>query len=284
LHEEGITGKGVNIAIIDQPLIIDHIEYPDRIRLYEEINVVPGTPSQMHGPGVTSIAVGKTVGVAPDANVYYIATFNFDPHDPEKEMDYSYEAQAIHRILEINKQLPADQKIRVISMSTGLNPAFKGYEDALAAINEAREAGIFPITVSLDTTYGQNILGLGRDPLSDPENFQSYRPPDWWAQDFFKQGALQSTLLIPMNSRTTASPTGKEDYVFYAPGGMSWTVPYLAGTYALAVQVKPDITPEEFLSAAMKTGKTIPIQHEGKEYQLGVILDPLALIEEIKGK
>jgi hypothetical protein len=87
-----------------------------------------------------------------------------------------------------------------------------------------------------------------------------------------------------MDSRTTASPTGKEDYVFYAPGGMSWTVPYLAGMYALAVQVKPDITPEEFLSAAMKTGKTIPIQHEGKEYQLGVILDPLALIEEIKGK
>ncbi len=79
LHEAGITGRGVNIAIIDQPLIIDHIEYADRIRLYEEINVVPGTPSQMHGPGVTSIAVGRTAGVAPHANVYYIAAFNFDP-------------------------------------------------------------------------------------------------------------------------------------------------------------------------------------------------------------
>lgn len=158
LHEEGITGKGVNIAIIDQPLIIDHIEYPDRIKLYEEINVVPGTPSQMHGPGVTSIAVVKTTGVAPDANVYYIAEFNFDPDDPNKEIDYSYTAQAIRRILEINKQLPADQKIRAISMSTGLNPAYKGYDQIISAVNEAKEAGIFPITVSLDKTHGQSIM------------------------------------------------------------------------------------------------------------------------------
>jgi hypothetical protein len=169
-------------------------------------------------------------------------------------------------------------------MSTGLNPVYKGYDECIAAINEAKEAGIFPITVSLDTTYGQNILGLGRDPLSDPDQFQSYEPADWWAQDFFKLGSLRDTLLIPMNSRTTASPTGKDDYAFYPQGGMSWTVPYLAGMYALAVQVRPDITPKEFLSAAMKTGKTIQIQHDGKKYEFGTILDPRALIEEIKNK
>jgi hypothetical protein len=87
-----------------------------------------------------------------------------------------------------------------------------------------------------------------------------------------------------MDSRTTASPTGKGDYVFYAQGGMSWAVPYLAGLYALAVQVKPDITPEEFLKEARKTGRTIQIQRDGKEYEFGIILDPRALIEEIKNK
>jgi subtilisin family serine protease len=284
LHEEGNTGKGVNIAIIDQPLIIDHIEYPDRIRLYEEVNVIYDMPSEMHGPGVTSIAVGNTVGVAPDANVYYIAEFNFDPHDPNAEIDYSYTAQSIRRILEINKQLPADQKIRAISMSTGLNPAYKGYDEIISAINEAKEAGIFPITVSLDKTHGQSILGLGRDPLSDPDQFQSYEPDPWWEQGFIEQGLPKETLLIPMDSRTTASPTGKEDYVFYAKGGMSWTVPYLAGLYALAAQVKPDITPEEFLNEARKTGRTIQIQRDGKEYDLGIILDPHALIKKIKSK
>jgi hypothetical protein len=91
-------------------------------------------------------------------------------------------------------------------------------------------------------------------------------------------------LLIPMEARTTASPTGRDDYVFFGAAGMSWTVPYLAGMYALAIQVKPDITPEEFLSAAIQTGKTIQIQHEGKEFPFGIILDPRALIEEIKSK
>ncbi len=59
-------------------LLVDHQEYRDRIRLYEEINIDKGTPAQMHGAAVASIAVGKTVGVAPEADLYYIAKFNTD--------------------------------------------------------------------------------------------------------------------------------------------------------------------------------------------------------------
>jgi hypothetical protein len=36
LHKRGITGRGVGIAILDQPLLVDHQEYGDRLRLYEE--------------------------------------------------------------------------------------------------------------------------------------------------------------------------------------------------------------------------------------------------------
>ena len=38
LHKEGITGRGVRIAILDQPLLVDHQEYADRLRLYEEVD------------------------------------------------------------------------------------------------------------------------------------------------------------------------------------------------------------------------------------------------------
>jgi hypothetical protein len=71
-------------------------------------------------------------------------------------------------------------------------------------------------------------------------------------------------------------------YVFHRQGGWSWSIPYLAGIYALAAQVKPDIAPEEFWSTALATGRTIQIEHNGREYQFGVIADPLALIEAIK--
>ena len=87
-----------------------------------------------------------------------------------------------------------------------------------------------------------------------------------------------------MDDRTTASSTGFDDYVFYAAGSVSWTNPCLAGMYALAAQVKPDVTPQVFWNVALKTGKTIPIQHDGKEYQFGVILDPQALMEALKSK
>jgi hypothetical protein len=124
--------------------------------------------------------------------------------------------------------------------------------------------------------------GLGRDPLADPNTFQSYAPGLWWQQWFFDQGFSSDVLMVPMDSRTTASPTGTEDYAFYREGGWSWSIPYLAGTYALAVQVKPDITPEEFWAIALQTGQTIQIQHDGKDYEFGIILDPQALVEAIK--
>jgi hypothetical protein len=56
----------------------------------------------------------------------------------------------------------------------------------------------------------------------------------------------------------------------------------VAGIYALAAQVKPDITPEEFWVTALETGRTIQIIHEGEEYSFGVILDPQALIAALQ--
>jgi hypothetical protein len=73
-HERGITGRGVGIAIVDQPLLIEHREYAGRLRLYEEIEIGPSEPSSMHGPAVASLAVGRTIGVAPEADLYYIGS------------------------------------------------------------------------------------------------------------------------------------------------------------------------------------------------------------------
>jgi len=62
-----------------------------------------------------------------------------------------------------------------------------------------------------------------------------------------------------MDSRTTASFTGISEYVFYREGGWSWSIPYIAGLYALAAQVDPEIPPERFWSLAMETGRTIEL-------------------------
>lgn len=287
LHNGGITGHGVGIAIVDQPLLIDHQEYKDRLRLYEEINVLPDAEATMHGAAVSSIALGGTLGVAPDADLYYIGSWTGDWETDTNNFTWNFNhyAQAVHRILEINQDLPDDHKIRVVALQIGWNPDQKGYEEITAAVNQAKAEGVFVISSSLSETHNLNFHGLGRNPLADPDEFESYEPGLWWKDYFYENGLFsKNTLLVPMDSRTTASPTGVDDYVFYRIGGWSWSIPYLAGMYALAAQVKPEITPDEFWETALDTGRTIQIQHDGKEYEFGVILDPPALIETLQSK
>lgn len=47
------------------------------------------------------------------------------------------------------------------------------------------------------------------------------------------------------------------------------------------VQKKPNITPNEFIEKAFETGTDKTIVHNGREYTLGTIVDPVKLIESL---
>lgn len=291
LHKKGITGKGVGIAIIDQALLVEHKEYKDNLKLYEEIHYPEGE-AQMHGPAVASIAVGKNVGVAPEAELYYIAEQHWEYKNNDFEYDFNWLAQSINRILEINKSLSKERKIRVISISVGWNEGQKGYKEVMAAVEEAKKQNVFVVSSALFSSYGYLFHGLGRNSLKNPDEVSSYEPGSWWAKSFYngemgkkiKELKVEDMLLVPMDSRAVASPTGKEDYVFYRQGGWSWSIPYIAGLYALACQVKPDITPEVFWTEALKTGETITVEDNNKKYELGKIVSPWTLINNLQSQ
>lgn len=285
LHSQGITGKGIGIAIIDQTLLVDHAEYKDRIKLYEENEEAGKYEAQMHGPAVASIAVGKTVGVAPEADLYYIAGDLGTYENYNFEYDFSLLAKNIDRILEVNEGLPDANKIRVISVSIGWSKNQKGYEEITEAVNRAKEAGIFVVSSSLEETFGYRFHGLGKYPMSDADNFESYKPGSWWednAEDIFRNN-LGNVLLAPMDFRCTAAPNGVNDYVVYSSGGWSWTIPYIAGVYALACQADPDITYDEFWNIALETGKSVTIKgSKGQEYTMERIINPKGIIDRVK--
>ncbi|MCR2044047.1 S8 family serine peptidase [Anaerosalibacter massiliensis] len=272
LHKKGITGKGIGLAIIDQSLLVDHIEYKEQLKMYEEIHCW-GEKAQMHGSAVASIAVGKTVGVAPEADLYYIAeTHGVYNEQGEYVLDLTWTSQCIDRIVEINKTLPEEKKIRVISISLGIGQELNGYEKVFDSIEKAKQDGIYTIYVESDP-----YLGLDRDPLKDPDDINSFTKGRFWKDMTYSNDKL----LIPMDSRCTASPTGVNDYVLYRNGGISWVTPYVAGLYALACQVRPDITPEIFWSYAFNTSDTIFIDNSNEE-QFGKIVNPVRLIENIE--
>jgi membrane protease YdiL (CAAX protease family) len=272
LHAQGITGRGVGIGIIDGTLLVEHEEYAERLMWYEEL-VLPGaSAATLHGAAVASLALGRTVGVAPEAQLYYL-----NPGPDPAHLDFHYYAQAVRRLLAINAQLPPENRIRVISISTGWLPGFPGYEDMRDAVAEAEAAGILVVHVA------NTPKGLGRPPLADPDTFTSYGPGLFWASNLYAGTlAAEDPLLAPMDSRTVAAPADPHHYTFGRDGGQSWVPPYTAGLYALAAQVYPDVTPELFWELAHETGCPLNVEHEGQTYYVGRMLDPGALIGRLK--
>ena len=301
LHARGITGRGVNIAIIDNALLVDHIEYAGRVKMYDHMHYLDGgNTAHMHAPGVASIAIGNTVGVAPEASLYALACSSFNASDKGMDLDFTWTAKAIDRIVAVNKTLPAGQKIRVLSMSTIWCPVNKGYKEVMEAVKRAEAEGIFVISCALfDTSqFKYCVYGLSADRAADRDAFDSFQPIPWPDyikmishmtgnadnyEKIFAEHPPAEQLMVPILPRTLASPTGTKDYVYYGRGGWSWGVPYIAGLYALACQVRPDVTPEIFWSEALKTGEPRKIIREGKEYS-GKIINPLKLIEALSNK
>lgn len=272
LHQQGITGKGVNVGIIDGRLLVDHKEFKDNIRVYEETFEMEG-PAFYHSTPITSILVGDSNGVAPDVGVYYMAYLdeNIDYEDGYLEL-----AKAIERLVEINGTLSEDEKIKVISISSGWNPESENAKGIYEAIEKAKAENIFVISARMFETHELFFEGVKRNPIDDPDNVSLYfysKPPN----------GGKDILLVPMDARWMASSTGQEDYVMYSNGAWSMAIPYISGLYALACQVNPDITPDEFWDIAISTGDLVKQSSFSSDYKdkNAKIVNPVKLINTI---
>jgi hypothetical protein len=272
LHKKGITGKGVNVGIIDTKLFSMHNEYHDRLKLYEEAIPIEGPP-HYHGTSILSILAGKNTGVAPEADIYYIG---YDP-DSTAVPYVDQLAKGLERLLEINRELPEKEKLRVISVSSGWSDVnAKKAESLYYAIAAAKKEGIFVLTARAYETDQVYFDGLDRAFLGDPDDIGSYIPV---ITSSLEPNA--KALLIPMYGRTMASPTDADDYVYYGDGGWSMVVPYISGLYTLACQVKPEITPDEFWKIALETGTPLDQQKYGQEFDGYVIVNPVKLFNSL---
>ncbi len=284
LHRQGITGRGVGIAVIDNPLLVGHSEYANRLHLYEEFNIADDESAHWHGTACLSLAGGKTVGVAPESDLYFFAAW------PRKSAaaDMTSRVQAVRRILQINRQLPQGRRIRVISMSMGWTPTMRGYNDMQAAAEEVERSGILFVTPNFKSRYEVGLMGIGRAPRSNPNDFGQYRIARSYSQLatskplFAFQLTMGKWLFVPTDNRTVASSTGADAYAYWRYAGLSWAVPYLAGVYALACQVHPDVTPERFLRLAADTGRSTKLEVGGKTLSFGRVVDPAALLRRLQ--
>lgn len=261
LHERGITGQGIVVAIIDQKLDINHPEYKDSIADYSEYGETEKEAISMHGPSVTSLFVGKDCGVAPGAKLVYKAV--------PTGRNFLFEAKALNDIIEKNKIVPQDEKVRVVGCSIGYRTEKPepGLNEWINALKKAKDAGIFVVDVGgdqIDVSFG------GGGSPDNKDNFENYLP--WLGQD-----SGDEELVVPSDYRTMASSWNKEgQYMYNGRGGISWSVPYLAGLFALALQINPGMKRGEL---AKIINKSAVVNKKGLR-----IVNPKGIIELAKEK
>ena len=277
LHQQGITGKGVNIAIIDQALS-PHQEYNENIAFYKNFEKYAST-GDMHGAAVASIAVGKKVGVAPEAKLYYVSANFSDYYKNDEPFNAYIYTQAIEYLLELNKTLPKEDKIFAIAMSRGFNETDYGRKEFLNALEKAKEQNILVLTTNDVSTVSRPCY------CANPDKISSYtKPALWFDEKDVSNYSLINDICVPTDFRIIASPTGENDYVAYSNGGLSWAVPYLAGIAALAKQVNPDLTPQEFMYIAHKTAQNVEVKKGNSSAKAKYFINPQALIKELQNR
>jgi subtilisin family serine protease len=242
------------VAIIDQPLLKDHIEYADRIVQYETIDV-QGVPVQMHGPPVASIAVGKTCGVAPEASLHYFAVPMWKP-------DNQPYCDIIDELIRVNKDPNTSEQVRVVSISTGMFPQQANFDRWKEALKKAEQHGILAVTCAQDTfSYGMLARTSGKDP-DDPAGYHTGL-----------YGVRPGAVLVPASNRTTAGHRGRDVYTYWREAGMSWATPYLAGLAALAYQVNPEVEPKTIIRLWRQTAV---------QTDVGLVINPLGFVEAVR--
>lgn len=261
LHNQGYTGAGVNIAYIDQPILEGHQAYSNvNLKYYKIRPEEKGMDTSMHGPAVISLLAGDKIGVAPNANVYFLG-------HPAWLLDQRTHAEALYKLIKVNKTLPEDKKIRIVGFSDCPDEREKYIDNYKSAIMEAEKNGIMVIDV---TTL--NYVPLFIKPTKDKNNFLNYEVAQWYKED---ESNIINGFYVPTSARTTATGarSDKNQYQYDTNGGLSWGVPYVVGTIALGLQINPNLTKEQAVKYLYQSGYDF---HKGK------MINPEGFINMVK--
>jgi len=266
LHEQGITGKGVTVAIIDQNICLDHPEFSGNIVKYYDVGTKePSNRSSMHGAAVASLLVGRSIGTAPGAPVYFVAA-------PSWTADAQYQAAALNWIIDENETLPVGQKIRVVSVSAAPSgpgsPFTKNNASWDAAYDRATKSGI----LVLDCTSNHGLTAACYYDL-DARDDVTKCVLGWPGQN---SAPDSQRLYVPTSRRTQAEEyhQGQCGYQYTGRGGLSWSIPYLTGVLAMAWQLRPDLSATQLIDMLFETAY-VP---DGKSH----IINPPAFIKKIQ--
>lgn len=262
LHEQGINGQGINVAVLDAGFSTIHNEIRESLKSYKAMSehVI-----NFHGSVVSSQLVGKNLGIAPKSNLFFYEVFGKNQVDDT--------LNALRDIIRLNEQ-GANIRIVNISASAHQEQALEVYEQLKAKL-ESQGCYIIDSPVFDDELF----TSCNYDPVSKKYYFsewqlraiEHYKSLD---AERFQKAMDNKILVVPSGGKMIPLGETENDYQYVTSSSYSWSIPRLSGMFALALQVNPDLTFNEFVELARETKIT---NEQGFN-----LINPTGIIEKLE--
>ncbi|KAK9762227.1 hypothetical protein K7432_012247 [Basidiobolus ranarum] len=254
------SGKGVTIYVIDTGVNVDHLAFEGRATWGPTLNGDPdGTDRHGHGTFIAGVAIGKTFGVAKQANLVSIKALNADGSGRLSDV-----LRGVEWIVKEHLKNPGQKSIVNLSLSADFSQA------ANDAIEEAIELGIhFSIAAGND---GNNACRYSPSSVSQAVVVGAIDRSDR-ITGFSNYGSCVS-IYAPGTDIVSAWKTGPQSS--HSLSGTSMATPHVTGTMALILGEK-DWDPATLKSNLLKQGVKFvqkgpelrPILYMGSDQTLG---------------
>lgn len=230
LHNQGIDGSGINIAVIDFAFEIIPDELKDSIVSLK--NCVYEYQVHFHGTTVTTQIAGKNLGIAPKSNIYFYGTRQ--KRDNIINDDYD----ALCDIYEKNKK---GANIKIIGITSSRQ---RENEKFACIVNKLLEQGCYVIDSPL---FSEHFTCINKNPNTNELYYSD------WQDATMDEGKYNEMVAIVTGGKMTPLVTTEHDYLYCGQATYSWAIPKLIGFFALALQVNSDLTYDEFVNLALDT-------------------------------
>lgn len=297
LYDAGVTGQGVNVALLDSGIDQDHPALAERviadIAFSEDGTSFDAPSSSEHGTHVAGILVGTGAASPSGQNLHGVA-----PGSGLVSLDLSQQFTTSNalRAFEWLYDNHETYDIRVVANSWGRQREDATYDpddpiirandalvdEGLVVVFSSGNGGDKPGRMTLEATNPNAITVGAVDDSGDVESYSSRGPIN--DEDGQPASWTKPDLVAPGTRVVSTRDGGGTSNAYLMMNGTSMAAPHVAGAAALLLSIQPDLTPAQVKGLLTESARDVAAPGVDDESGSGMldVRGAIALLEESK--